>query len=305
MLEVYTFDSNKDDWITIPHADATNNTPAPSVLRVLTWNVDFMAGREEERMKCALDYIQSSVFECANKEAPKPCVVLLQEVVADVIPVILTHDWVRAHFKVTPISNEDWPYPQYGNITLISRNVDVLSASRLVFKNSIMGRFALIVDVRLAHEHFAEVLGNELNSAGPRDATIRIANVHLESLPLGAEARPQQLRRVADELREPGICGGLVCGDMNAIGESDKKIPQDVGLNDAFDGNEDDENGYTWGYQPVCQFAPGRLDKVLYTSREGLNVQGPQRVGIGLKTARGTWVSDHYGLVTSVTISEE
>jgi tyrosyl-DNA phosphodiesterase 2 len=80
-----------------------------------------------------------------------------------------------------------------------------------------------------------------------------------------------------------------------------------VGLVDAYregeeDEDEEDEDGYTWGYQPPCEFAPGRLDKILFTPGAGVMVDQPERIGLALKTDKGQWASDHYGLVTTVRI---
>ena len=228
---------------------------------------------------------------------------------------LLSNDWIRVHFQVTPISKWNWPNrAHYGNITLISLPIPVVSASSLVFANSHMSRNALIVDVQLApsakgppppETGNTEIVGNDDKVTRAPLFRIRIANVHLESLQQGTSARPQQLALVRDALREKGIKAGLVGGDMNNIMECDKDIPSSLGLSDAYTGNDDDANGHTWGYQPACQFPPGRLDKILYTPDQGLIVAEPTRVGMGVKTALEQWASDHYGLLTSVSITRE
>ncbi|KAL5525810.1 hypothetical protein ACEPAG_7147 [Sanghuangporus baumii] len=324
MLSVYIYSPDKNRWTRAPYAQEqpAKGSSAPTSLRLLTWNVDFMASYAVDRLKCTLDHIQRDVFNCTDGNAPEPCVILLQEIEAEVIPVLLSNEWVRAHFQVTPISKWNWPNKaHYGNITLISLDVPVVSASSLVFANSHMSRNALIVDVQLAasprpETDATEIVGDGKNdSKVPRAALFRIriantagrilCNVHLESLQQGASARPQQLALVTEALKEAGIKAGLVCGDMNDIMECDKNIPSSLGLSDAYTGDANDSNGHTWGYQPVCGYSPGRLDKILYTPRRGLVVQESTRVGVGVKTALGAWASDHYGLLTSVSITRE
>ena len=114
----------------------------------------------------------------------------------------------------------------------------------------------------------------------------------------------------------------MVCGDMNAIQESDRNTPAEVGLLDAFQGDEDPAS-HTWGYQPPCRFAPGRLDKILYTPPTDapsssfhhacFSVDAPALVGVGLRApvplASGNnlevWASDHYGLATTLSIKQK
>lgn len=208
-----------------------------------------------------------------------------------------------------------------------------------------MGRFALIVDLLLAQpqpqpteaeadkcdESKDDHARHEDNKSDELDPVVfRVANVHLESLPQGAQARPEQLDIVARALREQGIFGGIVCGDMNAILERDRNTPLDVGLVDAYIGDDNDTSCHTWGYQPPCPYAPGRLDKILCTPPAGpetsedgssetdggspatrlmpgrFSLSKPERVGVGLQTSVSktctVWASDHYGLISTLCI---
>ena len=69
-------------------------------------------------------------------------------------------------------------------------------------------------------------------------------------------------------------------------------------------GGDMDENGFTWGYQErdPGRFPPGRLDKILYLPRRGYKMDPPERIGVGLKTGGGAWVSDHYGLDSTLRL---
>jgi tyrosyl-DNA phosphodiesterase 2 len=224
---------------------------------------------------------------------------MLQEVHESVFTQILNTEWVRRCFIVVPNSVDKWPGPDqapYGNVTLVSRTIPVVNASTIVFSNSKMKRNAIFVDIKLsipAHEDEPRLSGGIV--------TLRIANTHLESMPEGATARPRQLKLIAAALRGRDIFGGIVAGDMNAISPTDETIVGAARLHDAWEGDDEDE-GFTWGYQSPGQLPPGRLDKVLTTGQEGFVVDQPERIGIGEAIGRGKWVSDHYGLVTRVHI---
>ncbi|KAG9225053.1 hypothetical protein CCMSSC00406_0001796 [Pleurotus cornucopiae] len=84
----------------------------------------------------------------------------------------------------------------------------------------------------------------------------------------------------------------------------DKRLPQQNGLRDAWRKGDEDENGFTWGYQgkDVGKYPPGRLDKVLFVPRRGLKVDEPAKIGVGVQTQEGKFASDHYGLVTTVRV---
>lgn len=313
-LSIYTYSVTKNRWARTPYANAnagSAESSAPSQIRVLTWNVNFLAPQAPERLRCILAHIQHVVLSCPNGEAPPPSVLLLQEIEEGVLPVLLADAWLRAHFRATPVSKWNWPQrAHYGNVSLVSHDVPVCAAAGLVFPGSHMARGALVVDVLLAG---ADDASASEASGAPRSQPVRfrIANTHLESLKQGAAQRPEQLKLVACALREASLLGGVVCGDMNAISAGDRKTLKEVGLVDAYLGSDsdadadsdDDAEGHTWGYQPACGFPPGRLDKVLHTGGRGFAVERPVRVGVGLQTADGQWASEHYGLLTTVSIT--
>ncbi|KAI0777131.1 Endonuclease/exonuclease/phosphatase [Irpex lacteus] len=274
---------------------ASSYTFLKTSVKIITWNVDFMAPSPRTRLSTVLEHIQFEVLGCtSDEEQPEPCCILLQEVNPEAFPEILDNDWIRRHFCVTPIKPDDWPDGHYGNVTLVSRTIPVLNAHLLQFGNSFMGRHATVVDLRL------DAPGS--HRQGTSVVTVRVANVHLESLPVGASMRPLQLSSAADMLREDGVHAGVVAGDMNAISSEDDLIHEQVGLSDAWRGDDEDEEALTWGHQPPSKYPPGRLDKVLYTSNGRCTVEGPERIGVGLQTIEGEWASDHCGLVTVLRV---
>ena len=291
----------------------------PTSLALITWNVDFFMDEAPLRLTAALDYLQLYAFPEYEGWQPPPCLILLQEVERDAFPALLSHPWVQAWFMVVPGSpQEGWPQGglhRYGTVTLIARSIILASSGYVHFTESRMGRNALVTDVLLG--------GTE-----PRARVMRVINTHLESLPQGARKRAAQFGVIARLLRsggtEPVFAGGIVCGDMNAIVLSDAMLPEQNGLLDAWEvqrrrdrrnrrsrwvgleGEDEDGEGVTWGYQPPCEFPPGRLDKILYTDSDAFEIKGIRRLGVELRMStpegRLDWVSDHYGLLCHVEV---
>lgn len=221
-------------------------------------------------------------------------------VLQEAFRVILDNEWVQKYFVVIPRRVDEWPQGAgYGNVTLVSRSIPVCGAYSIEY-DSQMDRNALLVDLKLSMPPSARAWQNIQSTS--RFVTLRVANTHLESLPMGAPARPQQLRSVADVLQDEDLLGGFVCGDMNAISPSDIGLAERVGLEDACrEEADDEEDEHTWGYQPPCEYPPGRLDKILF-SPGGYEVDRPERIGVGVRTDKGQWASDHYGLFTTIRV---
>ncbi len=285
--------TTKEAWKHLSDRDL-HKGPPPSVVRIISWNVDYAEDDCIGRLETVLDYLRCDIFGCANGKAPEPCCILLQEVHVEAFATILHDEWVKNHFIVTPSTTRKWPEDAYyGNVTLISRKVPVVFAGILEFGCSGMQRTAVIVDVRM----------RVMESDG-EDVLVRVVNTHLESLPAGTMARPRQLNIISKLLTEEKLHSGIVCGDMNAIMPEDKRLPQQNGLRDAWRKGDEDENGFTWGYQgrDVGKFPPARLDKVLFVPRRGLKVEEPKKIGVGVQTEEGKFASDHYGLVTTLRV---
>ena len=322
-LQAVWFSSGQ--WVHAPRTPFDANAryapgSLPTSVTLITWNVDFFMDEAPLRLTAALDYLQLYAFPEYEGWQPPPCLILLQEVEWDAFLALLAHPWVQAWFMVVPGSpHEGWPQGgrhRYGTVTLVARSIMLASSVCVHFKESRMGRNALVTDVLLG-------------GAEPHARVLRVVNTHLESLPEGARRRAVQLGVIAQLVRpggmEPQFAGGVVCGDMNAITLSDAMLPEQNGLLDAWEeqrrrhrrrsrrrsrwvvgseGDEEDEEGVTWGYQPPCEFPPGRLDKILYTDGEAFEVKDVRRLGIDLKMStpegRTDWVSDHYGLLCHV-----
>jgi tyrosyl-DNA phosphodiesterase 2 len=298
-------------WRPIHHdADAqTEVENLPTSLTLITWNVDFSNDFAAQRLTAALDYLRDETF-AEYKTADLPfCIILLQEIERGAFSALLAHLWVKEWFMVVPgRPGEGWPRGAwYGTATLVRKGEWLARSTCVHFGGSLMGRNALVTDV---------LLGGGYPGAEPHARVLRVVNTHLESLPEGAQSRVVQLGVITALLGE-AEAGGIVGGDMNAIMPSDATLAAQNGLLDAWEeqrwdrgrreGSEEEEEGdggMTWGYQPPCKFPPGRLDKILYTESDAFEVKGIRRLGVGLTTPYGGWVSDHYGLACQVEVRQ-
>jgi tyrosyl-DNA phosphodiesterase 2 len=286
------FSSGK--WNYASQAPYDNNLPTS--LSIITWNIDFAAPEAARRLTAALDYLRYHVFPEHKEGKPPHCLILLQEININAFDTLLAHPWVQEWFKVVPGSPEaGWRRgASYGTVTLV--HAPLANSVCVHFEDSYMARNALVTDITVG--------GGAAEYPAPR--ILRVINTHLESLPLGTRTRISQMCVIGELLKEEGLLGGITCGDMNAIAPSDATLPEQNGLSDAWEENrrEEEEEGTTWGYQPVTRFPPGRLDKILYTESDAFDVKEVRRIAVGLKMPAGEWVSDHYGLACHVGIRE-
>jgi tyrosyl-DNA phosphodiesterase 2 len=134
------------------------------------------------------------------------------------------------------------------------------------------------------------------------------------------------------------VIAGFVGGDMNSISDLDNACHRrsEIELKDVWEENvtsaeinaehkaylsqEEDSTfgrlqGHTWGYQPRQRWPPKRMDKFFYTGIEGRELEFMAleetkgdasgklaRLGVGLKTEWGQWVSDHFGIAVDVKV---
>jgi len=290
-LKPCRFRASKAEWRHISSHNAGLDAPGPSSIRIITWNVQYETPEPILRMRTVLNYLRTAVLQSTPNGTPEPCLILLQEVNRKAFVEIRQHRWVQEHFTIAPVSADKWPAGMlYGNVTLVSRSIAVASASQLEFAMSQMGRTGVAVDVKLTGP-----------APASRSVIIRVINTHLESLPMGAPARPQQMTLLTGLLKVNGIEGGVIAGDMNPVSPSDVNLVPTLGLRDSWKRGDLDPNGFTWGYQPPERFPPTRMDKVVYLPRKGYKLDEPERIGVGL-TAGTMWTSDHFGLVTTLRL---
>ncbi|KAL4949547.1 Endonuclease/exonuclease/phosphatase [Aspergillus filifer] len=286
-------------------------------IHLLSWNIDFQATAAEERMTAALKYL-SELQTNHDTNDGSPTVIMLQEMVPSDLQLIQQASWVREKFYITDITGSQW-MSSYGTTMLIDRRLPIERAFRVPYALSAMTRDALFVDITA------------------NNTLVRLCTTHLESLLMGRDIRPVQLRLASEYMhgveraiafdesgdRIPGPQASILAGDLNAFLSEDDETPGKCHLRDAFlelGGRSDTSAAYTWGFQsPNDRYEPSRMDRALFCGEvEALHYE---RIGVGLKvnidaydsddSSKDTasdrweevWVTDHYGLMVEFRIN--
>ncbi|CAK7233324.1 hypothetical protein SCUCBS95973_008556 [Sporothrix curviconia] len=281
----------------------SNDQAAPDLLAV-TWNIDAYGYEHAKRLRSVLLRSEMTLKSVGAKDVPSaasaapaaaatsttsrpqswpvPDVYFLQEVSGIAKRTLLDYDFIRDDYY---ISGVDWMLKDVGhpfyNATLLSRHrftpelttdARKLTLGRVWMVNlpSRYGRYALCCDV--------------VQSAR---TTLRLVNVHLDSLPARPSHRPRQLATVADMLKATGVAAGVVAGDFNpVIPEEDDGLVAANGLTDCWlklkGPGKGDEPGFTWGVSRKERFPPIRMDKVAIVNNSHDEVQVLQAKEIGL-----------------------
>lgn len=297
-LGPHTYSPKSGSWRPLSYSLKQGSLDPGSLLRIISWNIDFMAPDRKNRALSAMTHLME-VFG----DPPPPSVIMLQEVHSDSLAAILEHSWVKNNFA---ISDVDVP-ERYFTIMMVSQHLHAESWFRFSLPTR-MGRDALLVDVPIS-----PIRGD----SGHTKRILRLCTTHLVSLweQEGHEFRPRQLAQISALLKARSrngveIAGGLVGGDMNHISPLDFTCHQTSGI-DLRDVWEDipylpgphlkpfqkdltygRAKGNTWGYQSAGPRARKRMDKFLYTGSvdtealsEAQDLSGKVgRLGIGLKT---------------------
>ena len=277
-----------------------------SLLRVVSWNIDFMAPGRPSRASAAMAHLKE-VFG----DPPPPLVVMLQEVHSQSLEAILSHSWIRNNFVLSNVEAPD----RYFTLMMVSQQVQAETWFRMPLPSR-MGRDALVVDIPVLPP------GKEAKNTS---RFLRLCTTHLESLPEAEEKeqRPLQLAQISALLKAPPtaraqIIAGLVGGDMNPISPIDAASheAEDVKLRDVWEDTPAPPipprkpfqkdltygraRGNTWGYQSPGPRARKRFDK-FFNSGSAETVPLPEaqdltgkirRLGIAVKTKAEVWESE-------------
>ena len=307
------------------HTGAEQSLAPIETFALITWNVDFMESHIDRRIDAALAYLERVVVP----KNDHPTVVLLQEFDWEAFPFLLNRPFIQDNYALTDISSESWIYTEsgYGTVTLVPLTMltSVRRVHRIGMPNTTMYRDALYVELVVAPER-----------------TLRIANVHLESLRGRSDAaRIKQLEAVRAFIDSDAVYAAVVAGDMNPIGPNDASLPARLNFRDAWvecrgnpvrstnvegKGNMDidtsvqeDPESHTWGYQPTTRFPPRRMDKILLAGAakaksveivgKGLTIDVPYEESSETEEEFELdqedlikWVSDHCAVLATVSI---
>lgn len=314
-----------------------NETAKISNLRVLTWNIDYMAPFPQARLSSALSYLQTLVEGIPASTAVIICFQELRQdmpinfdrleksfdpQIADDLRQIASAAWIQERFLVTDLTTDHWRCG-YNSVTLIDKRLGVVSVARLPFVSEYR-REALLLDIAVTPSG-----GLAEFRAENRPSILRLCNVHLDSMAGKPPMRPIQWKACARYLQDEsdGVVAGILAGDCNANQNYDLTQAEENGLKDAYlemGGKEGDPQGHTWGPQSKgSRFPHKRMDKVCFWQLgeiEGdqrlLVLNGLEKIGVGIKIedesisaklAEQGWldfVTDHYGLMADFEVGE-
>lgn len=225
---------------------ASSTTAAPShagdILTLVTWNIDGFGKHATARAEALL--------ACVATLSPKPDILLFQEVNTAGAAAILASAFIQQNYYSSEGSSGgahwDWdgvPQP-FVTLTLVSRSLAVGPVTRTSLPSR-YDRDLLTADIRLP------------------SGTLRVVNVHLDSLAHDPSFRPPQVALAAASIKAAG--SGVIAGDWNPVLPLDDALCADNGITDewvALKGTA--EPGFTWNWDGRSKepFPPNRLDKV-------------------------------------------
>jgi len=285
-----------------------------------------------ERMTFLLDYLRRVIDACRDTSGgldvhgepagegsfyptPPPAnVIMLQEVTSEAFNAILGDRWVKEYYQIVPSSPDEWtpgPYgeesergrkAEYGNVMLATRSLPVMRPRIIHFADTTEHRKAVMFDTLLGVPRHPRASNATQRHNQRTTARLRLACTQLESGQLGVFSRRHQLETTSLEIIDNKVDGAVLAGDMNVAHFGDIGMPQMVGLADAETRAENDSTAFTWGYHPgESEKQPRRRDKILYwQNRRRFWVNEIRTLGIGLKMRNGQYVTEHYGIMTSV-----
>jgi hypothetical protein len=233
-LAPHIYIPSSSHWVPLPeNSPNADLLPRDTLVRIISWNIDFSTPAHYDRTTTALDYL-ASLFSPLTSTTSAPMILMLQEMSDESLDAILAHPWARRNFVVS----DKTPLPQmYFTLLLVDRRLVTGGWFRIEYPETEYRRDVLGVDILVA-------FGDDETAQNGRPARrLRFLTTHLESLAeeAGHELRPKQLSLVSSLLKEKSVArhgyeivGGVVGGDMNAISEVDEGIHKrdDVGLRD-------------------------------------------------------------------------
>ncbi|KAH8998280.1 Endonuclease/exonuclease/phosphatase [Lactarius hatsudake] len=297
------FNPSTRKWAPVSSKNAQSQvTPT---LSLTSWNIDAFSSRAISRAKLILGHIL---------EGPKsPDIIFLQEVTSGVRVSLLDDARVRAAFLVTDAEDQtSFENVPFATMALLSSARFASSLDSQKEGDGIEGGGKLMLGrisrVALPSKYGRDALCVDVVPPTSPGTFFRLINVHLDSLGDTLHYRAQQMKILADVLREPGCGGGIIAGDFNAISPEDDGLIDKNKLVDAWVAlhGRADPGGATWGVGVERRdgLGPGRsrgrLDKIAMIGLKAKEMEvlrpGPIEVPRpGEKSLEIPW-SDHCGL---------
>lgn len=224
------FHHASQQWIPVTRDKETPlNDVGPSNLTLVTWNIDATSARAEDRVTDIITFITES--------HPEVHIIFLQEVSRPALQQILKDKRIRDHWVSSERDDAVWGKQSFATMSLLSKarfpSATLGPIWRVSYPNH-FNRDALCCDV---------FVPSRRNPQSP--VRVRLANVHLDSLPIKPSHRPLQISIVSSYLRSAGC--GVVAGDFNPVLDEDATLLERNGLADIWTTLRPEDPGYTWG----------------------------------------------------------
>ncbi|KAI0252175.1 Endonuclease/exonuclease/phosphatase [Lactifluus subvellereus] len=245
------FDRSARTWRPIPSRTAQSqvaqrlsptsrniDTSRTQRLSLLPWNIDAFSSRPVSRANLILSHLL---------DGPKsPDIIFLQEVTPDVRASLLDNPRVRAALLVTDTGDQtSVEGVPFATMTLLSSARFASDLDSQEEGGSIKGGGKFMLGC--VSRGWADVGIIPPTAPG---TVFRLVNVHLDSLRDTLPYRAQQIKLLADVVREPGCGGGgIIAGDFNAISPKDEGLVDENDLVDAWVALHEraGPGGATWG----------------------------------------------------------
>lgn len=237
---------------------------APPGLTVMTWNCFAEPRRPADRSAAIVDHLV----------AQDPDIAVLQEVAPWLRGRLLTEPRLRGWRSTVIDGRSEAP----GGLFVLSRFP--IATSRILVLPSRLDRCALLTEI----------------AVGGR--TLRVVNVHLDSLPGHADVRALQLRALRAEL----LAGDdvLLAGDVNFPDGAAEEAELPPEFTDLWRALRPHEPGLTWdpARNPMASGDAGRIDRLLLRSRawRGIAIDLTADRPVALREPE-LFPSDHFAVV--------
>lgn len=247
-------------------------------VRVLTWNLDGLGRRADERTEAAVFLAVTGrtlrqIGQGQRPVFPMPDVLLLQEVVDHTYRTHLRAHLPRAGYTLYPTRP---PGREPFEVVAVRAPAAVTAARTVALQDSLLGRELHVLDL-------AGVPGTE----GP----VRVLTAHFDNGPHEHERRVAQIRQVAAAMDDRSVFGG----DANLRDDEWDEVAGDVTITDAWDDvGRPNATATTWRIGD----RPARFDRVWVGS--GLRAVSMRSVGAAKLTPTIGPPSDHIGLLVEL-----
>jgi len=281
------FDKEKNKWISEnPELIWKNcdNKYIPSTCKILSWNILFdKYETDSTQIKHQFKTRLTHILDCI--ENANPDIIALQEITTTML-----FDQILKHEKSNILEDyyiTDSKYANYGQITLtkyapVSQNLISLCGKKTYLQMTFLDS---------------------------DDNRIEFCNIHLTSnKQKGSETkRSLQLKTILTNLEMCNHC--IIAGDFNSqrdiiIDNSNILLVKNKMLLDSWNLINNGNIGYTYDTfnNPLAKLhshnaIPGRFDRILFTQN---SFKVRETVIVGNNDVNGVWLSDHYGIMTTL-----